>query len=268
MVAALIKFVQGANIGVAGQALEGVIGTPVVVSNADNTNVARWVFTVIDAPPTSALTPGVVQDGTTTTWTWTPDTTDCVEVQLDVFDSTGKLTARDSRCFGVVRASGRIIPAFTATAAALNFLGQLRGWAVIMEAWLNYLDSLVSGGATNTVQDIEVVVALVTKSSTRTIPGTTGRARGLKVRVDTPYNAGTTIAIGHASNHSLLLPAAGTNAAGATAIDIVNCPAGYIFDLDPTTYVTWPSTGPVLVTMAGATSGALSVLTAYSSPVG
>jgi hypothetical protein len=266
VVAALIKFVQGANVGVAGQALLGVVGTPVVVSNASDTNVARWRYTVIDAPPSSALTPGTVQDGTTPTWTWTPDTTDMVEVQLDVFDGTGLLTARDSRCFGVNRASGRIIPAFTAVAAAVNFLGQLRGWAVIMEAWLNFLDGLVSGGSPNARIDIEIPVTTATVSSAGSITSTR-RVSGLKVRVDTPYSAGT-IGIGHAGAPSLLLAPTGTTPSGTMAIDIVNCPAGYIYDLSPTTYLPFGATDPVLVTMAGAVGGVLVVLVTYSSPAG
>lgn len=270
MVAALIKFAQGANVGVAGQALYGVVGQPVVVSNADNTGVDHAVFTVIDAPPSSALTPGIVQSGTTLTWTWTPDTTDMVEVQLQVFDVTGQLTATARSCFGVQRASGRIIPAFTAVAQALNFAGALRGWASIMEFWLDYLDSLTSGGSPNAGIDILVPnVTNASKSSTQTITPTQ-IVKECKLRVDTPFTAGATVAVGNTTNPSLLCPATGTNAGGTDAVDIVNCPAGFIFDLSPSTFTAWGGSVPsaVLVTLSAGAVGSLSVLVTYTTPAG
>lgn len=267
MVAALIKFVQGANVGVAGQALYGVMGQPVVASNADDTGVATWVFTVLDAPPSSALTPGVVQTGTTPTWTWTPDTTDTVYLQLDVYDSTGLLKATDKRCFGVKRASTRIIPAFSAVAAALNFAGTLRGWAVIMEAWLDFLDGLTSGGSPNAPVDVEIGPVTGTTVSSTTSFASTKRVKGLKVRVDTPFSAGT-IGIGNAAQPSLLLAPSGTTGSGTRAIDIVNCPAGTIYELSPTTYIDWGTNDPVLVTMTGASGGSLTVLATFSTPAG
>ena len=261
-VAALIQFVQGANVGVPGQALYGVTGTPVVVSNDDDANVAKWVFTVIDAPPSSALGPGVVQSGATPTWTWVPDTTDMVEIRLDVFDVSGEQTATHSLCFGVNRASGRIIPAFTAVAAALTFLGQRRGWAVIMEAWLNYLDSLTGGGGGGgTDTTIKFVVSHTTTSSASSVPA--GAVfKGGKVRVDTPFDAGT-LKLDQASG-PILLPA--TGAGPPPAIDVVSCAAGTVYDLDPDDFVALVN-APVRATVVGATLGSLTVLISYAVPV-
>jgi hypothetical protein len=258
MVAALIKFVQGGNVGTAGVALLGVVGTPVVVSNADDTGVDRWVYTVIDAPPSSALTAGLKQDGATPTWTWTPDTTDCVEVRLDVFSAGNVLTATHSLCFGVLRTSGRIIPAFTAVASALNFLGATRGWAKIMEAWLNFLDGLSGGGGGGT-PPIEFSVGTSTASSATSIPAGSV-VSGLKVRVDTAYNTGATLAVGQAGSASLLL--------AASSIDLHNVPfVPFVYDVSPTTLAAWGgSPHPVLATVAGASSGACTVWVSYSTP--
>jgi hypothetical protein len=148
MVTAAIKFTQGVTVGTPGVALFGSSGTSVNVANGDDTDVVRWTFTVLDVPPGSSVPTGNVQDGTTPSWNFTPDHTDDFLLQLDVYDAGGaKSTSVLS--FGVLRTSGRFIPAFSAKASALNFAGNARGWAPYMEAWLDYLDGIISVPAFN-----------------------------------------------------------------------------------------------------------------------
>lgn len=266
MVAALIHFTQGANVGAPGEALYGVVGQPTVVGNSDDTDVARWRYTVIDAPPSSALTPGVVQDGTNPTWTWVPDTTDMVEIRLDVFNAGGTQTATDFRCFGVKRASGRIIPAFTAVANALNFLGQLRGWASIMEPWLQFLDTLTGGGGGGSGNDTTVVFTVnhATTSSTTTVPGGGAVFKGGKVRVVTPFDAGT-VALGQSGTPNSILPPTG-GGPPIPSIDVVHCAAGTVYDLDPDDFIALTNF-PFLATVAGASSGQLVIMATYAVPL-
>jgi Pectate lyase superfamily protein len=138
----LIAFAQvGQGPYVAGQAAVGVDGSLVTVSNAINVGVTRWDFTVVDAPPASAITPGLKQSGGSPTWTFTPDVPDEFVIQLDVYDAlTNKAT--DVRVFAVNRAGGRRIPGFKATAGSNNFAGQTRGWAPEMERWVGHLDAV------------------------------------------------------------------------------------------------------------------------------
>jgi len=142
-VAALLKFQQGITIGTAGVALYGSSGVPVTASNNDDTNVAVWTYSVVDAPPGSAITPGVKQTGATPTWTFTPDHTDTFLVQLDVTGHDGT-TATHQLAFGVKRANGRIVPPFQGVPSSINFGSRTRGWSADMEAWLNYVDSIAN----------------------------------------------------------------------------------------------------------------------------
>ena len=74
-VSCLVKFVQGATIGTPGVALIGVAGTAVTVSNGGTNpspDPGTWTFTVLGVPSASAVPTGVVQSGSTQTWTFTP----------------------------------------------------------------------------------------------------------------------------------------------------------------------------------------------------
>jgi hypothetical protein len=138
-VSASIKFTQGILNPPAGQALFGAQGSLVVVSNGNDANVVRWVWTILDVPPGSAVTVGVVSDGPTASFSFTPDHVDSFFVQLDVYDLAGNKST-DRRVFAVQRQGSRYIPPFDAEAGELNFGGQTRGWAVAMEAWLGAVD--------------------------------------------------------------------------------------------------------------------------------
>jgi hypothetical protein len=148
-VAAALKFVQGATVGTAGQALFGVTGTSVQASNgaASPGPVSTWTFTVISVPSGSAIPLGVAQTGSTPTWSFTPDVVGCYLILITVTDSFGNV-ASDARCFGVKTASGRLIPCFKGDYNSLNFTGQATGWDVYMESWLQALESLIDAGAT------------------------------------------------------------------------------------------------------------------------
>lgn len=141
---AQIGFTQDTNIGAPGQALFGITGTAVVIRNCTNTpDIQKWTFGIIDAPPGSTAPAGDFQSGSTQTASFNPDKVGGYLVKLTVQDGAGN-TATDYRVFQVKLASGRYIPPFNAKGAALNFLGQGRGWSPTMEEWLALLDMLGS----------------------------------------------------------------------------------------------------------------------------
>ncbi len=147
MAAALVQFRQGATTGTAGQAMLGSSGTSVQVQNgASNTGIVIWTFTVVSVPSASAVPLGVAQTGSTPTWNFTPDTAGCFIILLTTQDGTGA-TASDARAFGVLTTLGGsfLIPSFTGDNNSLNFGGQLTGWDLYMEAWLNLLLQIATG---------------------------------------------------------------------------------------------------------------------------
>ena len=147
-VSAKIKFTQGALNPVPGLALIGVVTTPVVVTNGDNSNVAIFTWEVIDKPPTSAVPTGVVAVGAVPSYSFTPDQPGGYLIHLTVVDLAGN-RAEDFRVFQVPEPSGHIIPPFDALAPALNFGGQTRGWAKYQEELLRFLlDDAVAGVVT------------------------------------------------------------------------------------------------------------------------
>lgn len=249
MVAAAIKFTQGATVGLAGQALFGVQTTTVNVTNGNDTNVVNWTFGVVDVPPASSIPVGIAQSGGSNSWTFAPDSTDSFLISLTVEDSLGN-TATDIRSFTVKRGSGRWIPPFSATAAMLNFAGATRGWATSMEAWLDYLDGLSVGGAS---PPILLAVGLTTATSANNVAAN-ATVSGGKVRVITPYSAGATLALGHTSATSLIM--------AANDVDLVNCIAGTIYDISPGLMQAWGGTAlPLIATVGGSPSvGSLQVL--------
>ena len=144
-VQSLVKFVQGATVGTPGVALLGSAGTSVQVSNgASNAGVVLWTFAVVSVPYNSAVPVGVAQVGSTTTWTFTPDVTGCFIISLTVSDSFGN-TSTDTRAFGILTASGHLVPSFTGDNNSLNFGSQLTGWDLYMEQWLAALEGLLDG---------------------------------------------------------------------------------------------------------------------------
>jgi hypothetical protein len=150
-VSASLAFTQGAQVGAPGVAIIGVDGTLVVASNGNNANVMTWTFTMVDVPQTSALPTGVVQTGSSPTYSFTPDVTGGYLLLLTVYDSFGNF-AQDFRTFQVPEASGRIIPPFKGTDQSLNFIissvQNTRGWAIFQDAYdreVDYLASLTTG---------------------------------------------------------------------------------------------------------------------------
>ena len=148
-----IQFKQGVTVGGVGVALMGSLTTPVVVGNAlRSSSVIRSRFTLIDAPPASALYPlkgTVVQDGIAPTYTFVPDTQYGYLIQQTDFDAQNN-GATDVRCFGVLDANGLFIPPYEGDSLSLNFIllgrSNTRGWAPFMEAWLAYFLGHLGGG--------------------------------------------------------------------------------------------------------------------------
>lgn len=145
-VKALIKFTQGALNPPAGQALFGTVGTSVVATNADNSGVKSFTWTMIDVPPGSAISTGVLAMGNSPSLAFLPDLMGGYDLELEVRDKSG-FRSIHRLVFQVKLGSGRYIPPFGAPQSALNFAGNKRGWAPSMEEWLLLLDSLGGGGA-------------------------------------------------------------------------------------------------------------------------
>lgn len=169
MANASIRFSQGATVGAAGQALLGVAGTLVTVANDDDTNVVEWTFIVNAVPPTSSVPVGTVQSGSSPSWTFTPDVADCYLITLQTKDNIGVVRS-DTRAFGVLRTSGRIVPPFAGDAGSLNFQNapwsnHNIGWDPVMRAWLDYVDGI--GGSV----DNPVIVASGTTQLVRPAGG-------------------------------------------------------------------------------------------------
>lgn len=147
-VSAAIKFTQGESTAPAGEAMFGSLGSPVEVSNGNNSGATAWEWTLLDAPPDSALVPGVVLSGATPTYSFTPDVTGCYLLKLRVTDASGN-AAEDVRALGVPEESGRLIPPYKGDGAALNFGGNARGWSTYLEEYLRYVDSIVGTAGAN-----------------------------------------------------------------------------------------------------------------------
>lgn len=155
----LVKFVQGATVGTPGVALIGVAGTAVTVSNGGTNpspDPGTWTFTVLGVPSGSAVPTGIVQTGSTQTWTFTPDVPGCYIVQLQVTDNTTAATSTQALAFGIYTGAiggvSYLIPAFTGNNLSMNFSSQTTGWDVFMEAWLNLL--WVLAAASGNVQKV------------------------------------------------------------------------------------------------------------------
>jgi hypothetical protein len=140
MVSAAIKFEQGALIGVAGQALEGIARTSVTVSNGDDTGVVTWEYKLESAPIGSSLIPGIL--GTSSSVSFLPDVEGGYGISLKVVGPSG--TATDRRVFSVPTAWGHNIPASGFDGNAHNFGGQSRGWAGTSTTGQKLLDSFIA----------------------------------------------------------------------------------------------------------------------------
>ena len=143
-VTAAIKFVQGATVGTPGVALIGVVGTAVVASNGNDSDVSSWQWTVTASPPTSSITPGT--GGTGATFTFTPDVVGCYELELFVEGLDGT-EAFDFRVFGIEQTNGLLIPPFGGNSGSLNFDSNPNGWDPIMRAWLLLVEQLQASGS-------------------------------------------------------------------------------------------------------------------------
>jgi len=153
MPSASIMFQQGDNTNGAGYALMGTVGTEVVVSNGDNSHIVAWTFEVLDVGAGSAIAQGVVQSGTSPTWSFIPDAAGGELIRLTVQDDEGNLYV-DERVFGVLETNGLFIPPFMANSSSLNFIigavENTKGWSPFVNAWLE----LIEAGATPTVTPI------------------------------------------------------------------------------------------------------------------
>lgn len=175
---AKIKLVQGLSTPPPGEALVGVITTPVVASNADDTNVKRWDWEVLDVPDTSAVPTGLVQSGQNPIYTFVPDLAGSYMLELRTFDSIGRV-ARHRLAFIVPESNALLIPPWLGNDESLNYGGQLKGWKTILNPWLKYILTLTGG-----VVDATTVVKGIVRLQ--------GDLAGLGTTADDPRVSGTT----------------------------------------------------------------------------
>lgn len=185
-VSALIKFVQGASTPPAGEALIGVLTTPVTCSNGDNSNVANFEWEMIDRPPGSVVPLGIVAVGLVPTFMFIPDVRGGYHLHLTTMDLAGN-QAEDFRVFQVPEVSGHVIPPLDAVQAALNFGAQSRGWAKYLEDLLRFvLGRVVSVvGPTTYVVGVDEGTLSVTTSGgavTVTLPASPATGRRLDIK--------------------------------------------------------------------------------------
>lgn len=143
MAAAKIKFAQGSVQGADDEALIGVLGTEVTAQAVEAMDDYKW--TVVDVPPGSAVPTGIVAQGSTAaSYSFEPDERGGYHLELEGL-SGGRRT-KSRKVFQVQEEGGWVIPPFDALARALNFGGQLRGWAKYIEDILRYLLAILRGG--------------------------------------------------------------------------------------------------------------------------
>jgi len=162
-----IKFTQGVTVGTPNVALMGVLTTSVTAQANTADGSKRWVFSWIDAPPTSAITRAqAVQDsGSVSALTFSPDVAGCYCLQLDSYDANGA-RATVYLCFGVLNAHGRL-PSFPAMVPfagfpeitayqCMNFSGGTRGYAPYVEAYNAAVDAGGAGGNALQLQGVDI----------------------------------------------------------------------------------------------------------------
>lgn len=115
---ALIKFVQGSNIGIAGQALVGVGGVAVAVSNGNNADIGSWEIDLVYRPPGSSVAVAIHlasnNSNATPTATFTPDVRGCYRIVLRVWALPNKVGTPDIdiRNFIIKGRRGTILPPY------------------------------------------------------------------------------------------------------------------------------------------------------------
>ncbi len=174
-VAASIKFTQGMTTDSFGRSVFGVLAVAVTCSPGPSpVQIKRYTWTVIDAPPASAITPGtVLSDGPSPTCTFTPDTAYGYLIQLTVYDSSG-VTSTQRRVFGVKDVNSRFIPPYSALGSELNFAGQLRGASPFMEAFFAALvGSVVLFGDVTGASAATTVVRIQNRNVSAAAPANT-----------------------------------------------------------------------------------------------
>lgn len=223
---AAIKFVQGGTIGTAGIALIGVLSTPVIASNGNDAalGTVRWRWTVIDAPPGSAVPVGLRSDSSTKkTLEFIPDVRGGYLIEVVAFDLVGNQYV-DQRVFQVAESNGFLVPPFRAKGDALNFSGSLdRGWSPIMEKYFREsveFPTLATGGmfaASSASQLVQVPNA--GNGRTLTVQG------GFPVWVD-PANPATLSLTGWWRANYGGTPWLGTPSLGTSATNPLAAPSG------------------------------------------
>lgn len=148
---ALIKFTQGSTVGGDGEALLGVVGTSVHVSNVDNAGILSWQVDLLDVDPASTLVPANAFAFSNSTGTpsadFVPDVRGSYRLALRVWDvanRAGDPIDVDIRVFSVPEPHGLVVPPSqlwplpkpavqsgedTAKPNEMNYGGQARGWA-------------------------------------------------------------------------------------------------------------------------------------------
>ena len=188
-VTASIKFTQGGNTAVAGQAVEGNLtdGT-VTVTNGDNLNVSSWEMELVDTPPGSAVTKEIFATGISSTPSGSfdqPDLPGAYRVKLTVREGSGNFDT-DVRNLVVRNFRGHVSPPYqknpdpidiVVKADELNVGGQAYGWAGdgnsgLLRTFFSTYEDVPSAVVTATPFTAEMETATLWLVNTTTIAAT------------------------------------------------------------------------------------------------
>ncbi len=127
-----------------------------------------------------------------------------------MFPASGD-SSKHRLCFQVLESSGRYVPAFDAEAPALTFGGTTRGWRVIMDSWLRFIDGTIvlTNGTSGTLNDVVTINSAGETVNSIRFSGTTPTLNGLASGYE-----GRTMAVVAGSSPLIIANSAGGSVAG------------------------------------------------------
>ena len=150
-----LKFSQGVVNEDPGVAIIATGGTPVTIAVDTPTAYNNFVFSLLDAPPGSALTPGVLSAGAASTIQITPDASipETLPIRVVATNTNTGLVSSDTRDIIVPSARSWIYPGFGDAVATMNYkvatVPQILGWKRPLDFILRDLETIFTGATLN-----------------------------------------------------------------------------------------------------------------------